>query len=49
LNCGHKRDEPDHPCPVCTYVGWAWEKDLDEALRRQLRERALETRRLRVA
>jgi hypothetical protein len=49
LNCGHKRDEPDHPCPVCTYVGWAWEKDLDEALRRRLRERPLETRRLRVA
>lgn len=48
LNCGHRRDTPEHPCPQCAYVGWAWENDLDEALRRLLRERPVMSRRLRA-
>ena len=33
-------------CPRCDYVGWAASAELDERLRRALRERPLATRRL---
>jgi hypothetical protein len=46
LNCGQRREVPDCPCPRCEYVGWAWAHDLDEALRRLLRMRPLDRRRL---
>jgi uncharacterized membrane protein YvbJ len=45
LNCGKRRDEADCACPRCGYVGWARANDLDEALRRLLRERPPERRR----
>jgi predicted nucleic acid-binding Zn-ribbon protein len=35
-------------CPRCGYVGWAEPKGLSERTRRALRERPLETRRLRL-
>jgi phage FluMu protein Com len=38
----HLRDE----CPRCGYLGWAESESLTEALRRLLRERPLELRRL---
>jgi hypothetical protein len=46
LNCGERREQPERACPRCTYVGWAWTHDLDEMLRRLLRERPLEVRRI---
>jgi hypothetical protein len=49
LNCGKRREVPEHECPRCTYVGWAPVEDLSERLRRRLRERALTDRRMRVA
>jgi hypothetical protein len=49
LNCGKRRKEPEHECPRCSYVGWAMVEDLDESLRRRLRERVLPDRRIRVA
>ncbi len=36
-------------CPRCGYVGWAYSAEVDERLRRALRERPPERRRLRVA
>jgi hypothetical protein len=36
-------------CPRCTYVGWAPTADVSEAMRKALRERPLERRRLRAA
>ncbi|MGB2875662.1 MAG: hypothetical protein WBB76_09355 [Gaiellaceae bacterium] len=36
-------------CPRCGYVGWAASAELDEALRRRLRLRPVERRRLRAA
>jgi hypothetical protein len=44
LNCGERREVPERPCPRCTYVGWAWAHELDETLRRLLRERPLDRR-----
>jgi hypothetical protein len=49
LNCGKRRHLPEAECPRCAYVGWAYAEELDEALRRQLRERRLADRRLRLA
>jgi len=49
LNCGKRRDLPEAECPRCAYVGWAYVEELDEALRRLLRERTVVDRRLRVA
>jgi hypothetical protein len=49
LHCGLQRTdlrrEPE--CPRCGYVGWAKSAELDEPARRRLRDRPLETRRLR--
>jgi hypothetical protein len=49
LNCGLRRDDPDHECTRCSYVGWASVEELDESLRRRLRERLLPDRRIRIA
>jgi hypothetical protein len=49
LNCGKRRDVPEHECPRCSYVGWAYAEELDEALRRRLRERVVPDRRIRAA
>jgi Zn ribbon nucleic-acid-binding protein len=49
LNCGKRRQLPETDCPRCGYVGWAFTRDLDESLRRLLRERTLVDRRIRVA
>jgi hypothetical protein len=48
LNCGERRDAPEAACTRCQYVGWAWAHDLDEALRRLLRDRPPERRRVRI-
>jgi hypothetical protein len=47
LQCGERRRVPEHACERCGYVGWAWSEDLTETLRRLLRERPIEARRLR--
>jgi hypothetical protein len=49
LNCGKRRHKAEQECPRCSYVGWALVEDLDESLRRRLRERRLPERRIRVA
>jgi hypothetical protein len=49
LNCGERRRTPEHECPRCSYVGWAFVADLSEAMRRRLRERILTDRRIRAA
>jgi hypothetical protein len=49
LSCGKRRQLPETDCPRCRYVGWAFARDLDESLRRVLRERPLADRRIRVA
>jgi hypothetical protein len=49
LNCGKRRHVPEHECPRCAYVGWAMVEELDETLRRRLRDRVLSDRRIRVA
>ncbi len=49
LNCGKRRKDPETECPRCAYVGWAFVKDLDESLRRLLRDRAVADRRIRIA
>jgi hypothetical protein len=49
LNCGKRRETPEQECPRCSYVGWAHVAELDESLRRRLRERLLTDRRIRVA
>jgi len=49
LNCGKGRAQPESECPRCAYVGWALARDLDESLRRLLRDRTLGDRRIRVA
>jgi len=49
LNCGKRRHKAEHECPRCSYVGWALVEDLNESLRRRLRERQLTDRRVRVA
>ena len=50
LSCGEQRSNLDvQPvCPRCGYVGWARSDDLDERMRRVLRERPLELRRIRA-
>jgi hypothetical protein len=56
LRCGELRElarQPQHhlgsgECPRCSYVGWARSGDLTELVRRTLRERPVESRRLRV-
>ena len=49
LNCGKRREEPEHECPRCAYVGWAYLEELDESLRKRLRDRLLPDRRIRIA
>ncbi len=44
----HRRADAGE-CPRCRYVGWAASADVDETLRRRLRSRPLERRRLRPA
>jgi len=53
LNCGKSRrlvagTEPGE-CSRCGYVGWAESETLTETLRRLLRDRPVERRRLHVA
>ena len=48
LNCGKRREEPEHECPRCAYVGWAYLEELDESLRKRLRA-LLPDRRIRIA
>jgi hypothetical protein len=38
LQCGERRAAPEPACPRCSYVGWAYAHDLDEPLRRALRD-----------
>jgi len=57
LNCGdvrvlhpvshHRLEEGE--CPRCKYVGWAASAEIDETLRRRVRTRPLERRRLHAA
>ena len=57
LGCGERRVlHPDShrrlqegECPRCGYVGWVESESVTETLRRLLRERPLERRRLHVA
>ena len=57
LNCGANRrisaapSRPSQPtdCPRCGYVGWAEAASLTETLRRALRERPVESRRVHIA
>lgn len=49
LNCGKCRELPEAECPRCSYLGWAMAEELNETLRRQLRERVLPERRIRIA
>jgi hypothetical protein len=46
LNCGKRREKPEHECPRCSYVGWAFVEELNETLRRRLRDRVLSERRI---
>jgi len=48
LQCGERRDIAERPCARCSYVGWAATRDLNESLRRLLRERPPADRRLRA-
>ena len=50
LNCGTNRRVGDVPgeCTRCGYVGWAEAESLTETLRRALRERPVERRKLHV-
>ncbi len=56
LRCGERhqlsrairRQVQESECPRCGYLGWADAADLTEPSRRQLRERPVELRRLRV-
>jgi ribosomal protein L37E len=51
LRCGDKRDVEHHregECPRCGYVGWAPTAELNEYVRRALRDRPPEIRSLRV-
>ena len=49
LNCGKRRDKAEDECQRCSYVGWALVEDLTETLRKQLRDRVLPDRRIRIA
>jgi hypothetical protein len=50
LRCGERRAGLEHEpeCRRCGYLGWARVHELDEQIRRRLRERPPESRRLRV-
>jgi hypothetical protein len=55
LSCGYRRAVREgerrsalDECPRCRYVGWAASAELSEGMRRLLRERPLEQRRLRA-
>jgi len=50
LGCGERRAShlERGDCPRCGYVGWARVEDLDERMRRILRERPPELRRIRA-
>ncbi len=56
LNCGELRTVAPEPsrhveageCARCGYLGWAYSADLTELVRRTLRERPPERRRLRA-
>ena len=30
LNCGKRRHQPEHECPRCSYVGWAFVDEIDD-------------------
>jgi Zn-finger nucleic acid-binding protein len=57
LGCGRERVLERPPrrqvdtdeCPRCKYVGWAPSEELDETLRRRVRTRPLERRRIHTA
>jgi hypothetical protein len=49
LNCGKCRELPELECPRCSYVGWAMVEELNETLRKKLRDRVLPERRIRIA
>jgi hypothetical protein len=49
LNCGKRRKLPETECQRCAYVGWAYTRDLNETLRRLLRDRSVADRRIRAA
>jgi hypothetical protein len=49
LNCGERRQVPEHECPRCAYVGWAPVAELNESLRQKLRDRVLASRRVGAA
>jgi primosomal protein N' len=49
LSCGKQREQPEEECPRCSYVGWAYVEEIDEALRRLLRERTVAGRSIRIA
>jgi hypothetical protein len=48
LACGQQRVERGEPaaCPRCRYLGWAEVADVDEVLRRRLRDVPVPARRL---
>ena len=50
LCCGERRSDAlvRADCPRCGYIGWARTDDLNEQMRRILRERPPEQRRLRA-
>lgn len=50
LRCGERRADLEHEpeCPRCGYLGWAKAMELDESVRKRLRERPPESRRLRI-
>jgi Zn ribbon nucleic-acid-binding protein len=54
LRCGDTRARrqnhrvDDHECRRCGYVGWASSAELTESQRRNLRERPVESRRVRL-
>ena len=57
LRCGDTREVPAPAdahvhageCDRCEYVGWAHLEELDESLRKRLRDRLLPERRIRIA
>jgi hypothetical protein len=50
LRCGERRDDlrQEPECPRCGYLGWARAVELTENIRKRLRDRPPESRRLRV-
>ncbi len=49
LHPGSHRRLQEGECPRCGYVGWAASAEIDETLRRRVRTRPLERRRLYAA